>query len=238
VPGRSGQLVEQARPAAAGPLLPSSRRPITVAVLAACIATTVVLGAWFAGQNRAGWPDRAIDARIRSGLAGHGAVLSHIALIGNPIAVSVAVAVLCALCLAARNWRGAVLVTAAPAVAGALTEYALKPLIGRILDGYLSMPSGHTAGAFSLAAALAVLLADPRRSRPPAALRAAVIAAAVVVAGSVAIAMVGMGAHYFTDTVAGAAVGTGAVLGCALLLDLPGRRPEGATASGDGSVGQ
>jgi membrane-associated phospholipid phosphatase len=49
-------------------------------------------------------------------------------------------------------------------------------------------------------------------------LAAAVIALAV--AATVATAMVALGFHYFTDAVAGAAVGAGAVLATALAIDL------------------
>jgi membrane-associated phospholipid phosphatase len=42
---------------------------------------------------------------------------------------------------------------------------------------------------------------------------------ALLAATAVAIGMVARGAHYFTDVVAGAAVGTGMVLACALILD-------------------
>jgi membrane-associated phospholipid phosphatase len=40
----------------------------------------------------------------------------------------------------------------------------------------------------------------------------------------VAIAVIGLQWHYFTDTVAGAAVGIGMVCGLALVLDLPAAR--------------
>jgi membrane-associated phospholipid phosphatase len=233
------QVLEQARPDAWRPLLPGPLRRPAIAVLAGCAAITVVVGIWFAGQRTAGWPDRPVDAHIQSFLAGHYSLLSHIALIGNPIAVTGTAAVLCALCLVARRWRGAVLAVIGPAAAGAVTEYLLKPLFDRRLEGYLSMPSGHTAGAFSLAAVLAVLLAEPGRPHLPAAARIAVVAAAAAVASSVGFAMVGIGAHYFTDTIAGAAVGTGIVLGCALLLDLPGQPGRAARGRSDrGDAGQ
>ena len=76
----------------------------------------------------------------------------------------------------------------------------------------------HVAQA---AAAMAVVLLAPRSGRPHPAVRIAVIAAAVVVASAVGIAMIGLHYHYFTDTVAGAAVGIGVVIGVAFLLDLP-----------------
>src|SRR5438045_566624 len=47
----------------------------------------------------------------------------------------------------------------------------------------------------------------------------------------VASAMVANGAHSFTDAVAGAAVGTGVVLACALTLDALGSRPRSGPAA-------
>jgi membrane-associated phospholipid phosphatase len=40
----------------------------------------------------------------------------------------------------------------------------------------------------------------------------------------VAVGVIGLRWHYFTDTLAGAALGTGTVCGLALLLDLPAVR--------------
>jgi membrane-associated phospholipid phosphatase len=63
--------------------------------------------------------------------------------------------------------------------------------------------------------------------------RLLLVAGAVLVAAVVPVAMVALGFHYFTDTVAGAAVGTGMVLLIALLIDLarpPARAPRGPAA--------
>jgi membrane-associated phospholipid phosphatase len=67
-----------------------------------------------------------------------------------------------------------------------------------------------------------LLLASPRS----AAARAAWVlsALAFALAGVVAVAVIGLRWHYFTDTVAGAAVGIGTVCGLALVLDLPAVR--------------
>jgi membrane-associated phospholipid phosphatase len=53
---------------------------------------------------------------------------------------------------------------------------------------------------------------------------------ALLLATAVAAAMVATGAHTFTDAVAGAAVGTGVVLACALTLDLVSSRASGVPA--------
>jgi hypothetical protein len=64
-----------------------------------------------------------------------------------------------------------------------------------------------------------VLFAGPLRSHVPAVVRLLLVLAALTAVGAVAAALVGKGAHYFTDTVGGAAVGTAVVLATALALD-------------------
>jgi membrane-associated phospholipid phosphatase len=66
-----------------------------------------------------------------------------------------------------------------------------------------------------------MLLVIPPHPATARALRVLIPAAACVLGGAVAIAVIGLRWHYFTDTVAGAAVGIGTVCGLALILDLP-----------------
>lgn len=106
-------------------------------------------------------------------------------------------------------------------VAVGLDERVFKPFFGRTYLGFLSYPSGHTTAVFALAATVTVLLLvtpQPARRRG---LRMVVVAASCLVGGAVAAAVIGLRWHYFTDTVAGAAVGIGTVCAVALLLDLP-----------------
>jgi len=103
-------------------------------------------------------------------------------------------------------------------VATGLTEYVLKPFVGRVIEH--SFPSGHATGMFALATICAILLVDPPRRHVPGAVRLLLVLAALMLAAAVAAAMVAIGAHRFTDAAAGAAVGTGIVLACALSLDL------------------
>jgi membrane-associated phospholipid phosphatase len=77
---------------------------------------------------------------------------------------------------------------------------------------------------FALAATITVLLVMPPRPAGAGAVRVLIPAAACVLGGVVAIAVIGLRWHYFTDTVAGAAVGIGTVCGLALILDLPAAR--------------
>lgn len=202
------------------PLVPPALRPLAAALLTACVALTVLLGALLAHHTRESTLDAAVDARIRSGLGGHPAALHRLSMLGDWLPVAVVATALFLACLVTRKWRGAALVAVVVPVAHGLTERVLKPLVDRTLpDGTVSFPSGHETRVFALAAALAVLLAGPLRPSVPGALRLLLVLAVLAIAGSVAVALVGRSAHYFTDTVGGAAVGTAVVLATAFFLD-------------------
>jgi membrane-associated phospholipid phosphatase len=71
-----------------------------------------------------------------------------------------------------------------------------------------------------------VLLLAPPRPAVPRWLRILILAVTYLTAGAVIIGVIAVRFHYFTDTVAGAAVGVGTVCGLALVLDLiPAVRP-------------
>jgi membrane-associated phospholipid phosphatase len=223
------QAIRRLRQPSRCPLLAPAARWPAAALIALCVAVTVFLGAHFSHQGHPGWLDRAIDHRIRHALIWHHGPLDLVTSIGDPIPVTLMTAALVVACLATRRWHGAVLLAVAVPVAAALTEMVLKPLIDRTMQGALSFPSGHTTGMFALVGCGAVLLAGPSRPRLPAGGRLLLVLAAYLVATAVAVALIGLGAHYFTDTVAGAAVGTATVLLTALILDRlsrPGPRPE------------
>lgn len=208
------------------------RRPAG-AVAAGCVAVTVLLALMYHHHERPGWLDAVVDPRLQASAGRHQALLTPLVRLGDPPAGIVLTLVLVAGCLAARRWRGALLAGIAVPAASALTELVLKPLVGRTLHGALSFPSGHATSMFALAAACAVLLANPPRARPPAAARLALalVLGAVLVAAMVAAAMVALDYHYVTDAIAGAATGTAVVLLTALILD---RYRARASASGSG----
>jgi membrane-associated phospholipid phosphatase len=217
------RAVRRLRQPAARPLLAPAARRLAAGLVALCVVITVVLGAQFAHQGRPGSLDRAVDSWLRAGLGHHPGLLNAGAWIGDAVPVTLITVALVLACLVARRWRGAALVAVAEPVAAALTEFVLKPLIHRTLQGALSLPSGHSTRMFALAGAGLILLAGPSRPRMPAAWRVLLVLAGYLIATAVAVAMVGMGAHYFTDTVAGAAVGTAVVLVTAFLLDRLGQ---------------
>jgi membrane-associated phospholipid phosphatase len=176
----------------------------------------------FAHQSRADPFDRAVDGWFISWLGGHQPLLLWLATPGTLLPAALLSAAVVAGCLIARRLNGAILAAAVP-ISVELDERVLKPLFHRTYLGGVVYPSGHTTAVVALAATVAVLLLASPRS---AAARAAWVlsALAFALAGVVAVAVIGLRWHYFTDTVAGAAVGIGTVCGLALVLDLPAVR--------------
>ena len=222
------------RPAGRPLLPPRLRRPAAL-LAAGCVVVTAGLALAFGHQVRADRLDAVVDARIRSALGGYQGPLHLLTRLGGLLSVAELTAALVVACLAARRWRGAVLAGLAVPAAVALTEYALKPFVGRTISGYHSFPSGHATAMFALATICAVLLANPPRPRLPRVARLLLVIAAVLVAAAVPVAMVALGYHYFTDIVAGTAVGIGTVLLVALLIDLarPAAHASRGTAAED-----
>ncbi len=202
------------------PLLAASARPRAGILLAACAVFVAVLGAVFAGQSTADAFDRAVDAPVLTLFGGHRGLALWLAFPGTTIPAVVLSVVIAVACLLTGRIRGAVLAIAAVPVAVGLCEVLIKPLVHRTYIGQVVYPSGHTATIFALAATITVLLlASPRPvvARP---LRVLILAVAYLAAVAVVVGVIAVRFHYFTDTVAGAAVGTGTVCGLALVLDV------------------
>jgi membrane-associated phospholipid phosphatase len=208
----------------ARPLLAPGARPWAGALLACCAIFVAALGVLVAHQSRADGLDHAIDARVIAGLGGHRGLLLWLAAPGSLVPAGVLCAVIVGACLLTGRLNGAVLAAAAVPVAVGLDELLLKPLVDRTYGGNLVYPSGHTTAVFALAATVTVLLLVPPQPAIAAALRVLIPVAACTLGVIVAIAVIGLQWHYFTDTVAGAAVAVGTVCGLALLLDRPTAR--------------
>jgi undecaprenyl-diphosphatase len=221
------------------PLLAAGARPWAGALAAGCAVLVAVLGVLFAHQARAGGLDQAVDSRVIAWLGGHHGLLLWLAAPGSLIPAGVLCAAIVAACLLAGRLNGALLAAAAVPVAVGLDEALLKPLVHRTYLGNVVYPSGHTTAVFTLAATVTVLLLVPPRPAKAATMKATTAKATAAKAASprvlipaaacalglvVAIAVIGLQWHYFTDTVAGAAVAIGTVCGLALLLDLPAVR--------------
>ena len=223
---------------AGGPLLSPGARPLAAMVVAACAVTTALLGTWLGLGAHTDPVDTAVDSGVRASLAGHRKLLELLARPGDLPAIAGITAILVLACLLRRRYRGAALLALSVPAAAVITERLLKPLVGRTALGFLSFPSGHATGTFALATAITVLLAGtPALSRP---VRLAAVVIAFAIASVAAAAMIALGFHYFTDAIAGAAVGTGTVLATALVIDLAvqawprsGQRPPPAASAED-----
>ena len=199
-------------------LLPGPVRWSAAALLVACVALTAVLAVRFPGYGLPGWLDSAFGPRIQASMSRFPVLLNRLPDVGTLVPVAMMTLALALACAVTRRWAGAALAVAAVPVASGLTEYVLKPSVGQAIGQ--SFPSGHATSMFALAATCAVLLAGPPGRRMPGSVRLLLALLALLLATAVAASMVAVGAHVFTDAVAGAAVGTAVVLACALTLDL------------------
>lgn len=207
---------------AARPPLPAAARRLAVAIVVVCVLVIAVQGVWLRHGMETGWLDAAFDAKVRASLGGHPLLLAVLVWPGGPVPVTAMAAALVLAGIRGGRYAEAALVAISVPLATVITELVLKPLIGRTSWGN-PFPSGHVTSAVALATALTVLLARTP-ARVPRLLRLVLACTAFLMAAAVAVGVIGANMHHFTDTVGGAAVGTGTVLLAALILDLLGRR--------------
>jgi membrane-associated phospholipid phosphatase len=200
------------------PLLAPDFRAVAGAIAAACAGLTTFLAVQVTHQSSPGWLDYRVDSTIEAHTRGFTPVLAALARLGDPrIVTLIGVAAFC-VCVATRRYRAASLFAVALPVAG-LAEVLLKPFIDRTRYGFLSFPSGHAIGVFALAVTFVVLLIGPIRPPLPATARVLLACGALLTGCAVAVSLIALGMHYFTDTVGGAAVSISVVLVAALLVD-------------------
>jgi membrane-associated phospholipid phosphatase len=202
------------------PLLRDARRTRAWPVLALCVIVIATLGLLLREQAQPDALDSVVDTATVASFSGHHGVLPWLALPGSTIpliAVSIAIAVGC---LIARRPNGMVLAVTAVPVTAFLDDTVLKHLVNRTHLGQLSFPSGHTASAMTLATVLGVLLHDPAQRTATRVARCALVDVACAITALVAVGVIGLRWHYFTDTVGGVALGAGTVLALAFLIDL------------------
>lgn len=199
------------------------RRPVLI-TLVASLLVILVLGAltFHATTNRFDtWAFTSLFDSV--GPTGKSALLG----VSEPT-LSVSVLAVVALTAALlRRWDVAVLTVAGPATALVLTEFVLKPAVGRILGPRVlegstagavigSYPSGHESGVASAAMVLLVIVGHTVR-RP--AVRAGLAALLGVWTVLAAAGLVRNFYHYATDTIGAIGVSAFAVLGSALVID-------------------
>jgi membrane-associated phospholipid phosphatase len=188
-------------------------------VLAGCVVVVLALGLPLRGQTGPDSFDAAIDAPVIAFLGSHRGLILWLAWPATAVPATAVSAATAIGCLVARRLSGALLAVAAVPVASALDDVVLKHLFHRTYLGQLAFPSGHVTSVSAQAAMLAILLLVAphlRRTRAP---RVTLVAVFCVLTLTTAVAVIALRWHYFTDTVAGAAVGTGTVLALALLID-------------------
>jgi len=205
------------------PLLGQPGRQRAAVLAGACVLVVAVLGLLFAHQSTADSFDSAVDSPVIAWLGGRG-LLPWLAFPGTPLPAVVLSAAIAAACLVTGRLNGAILALAAVPVATGVCDGLLKHLVHRTYLGQLAYPSGHTTAAFALATTVTVLLLVPPRPETGRAARIAIPVLACLTGVVVATAVIALRWHYFTDTVAGAAVGVGTVCALALVLDLPAVR--------------
>jgi membrane-associated phospholipid phosphatase len=213
--GKGDQAVNQAGRAL---LSPGARRPAAITA-AACVAGLAVLGVLVAHQSRAGVLDTRIDGWIMRLLGHRDKIIMAMRALGSPRYATIGCVAAVLACALARRYRGALLVAIVVPLASAITEFVLKPIIGRTFVGFLSYPSGHVTGAAALAISLIVVLSGPSRPPLPAAARWPLAALPALAVVAVTLAVVAGQYHYFTDTVGGAAVAVATGLVTALVVD-------------------
>jgi undecaprenyl-diphosphatase len=208
-----------AAPARSAQQLLTRRARWWAAVVAVLLAAFVLaMGVAFAGDRTATRFDIRVMLHLYSWYPDRHAVAHRVADVGGAPAMAGVTIVLAVVLYATQRYRAALLAVLGPLVATGLTEWVLKPTVDRRILGYVTYPSGHSTGAFSVATVLAiVLLGGGARPR----LTARVLASVVVfaIACLVAVSLVVAGYHVPTDTLGGAGLGVATVLALALLID-------------------
>jgi membrane-associated phospholipid phosphatase len=202
------------------PLLAAPARSRAAALVACCAILVAVLGVLFARQTQADWLDQTIDSPVITWLRSHPGLAGWLAAPGSLVPAVALSAVIAVACLYTGRLNGAVLAVAAIPVAVGLNDGLIKPLVHRTYLGVITYPSGHTTTMSALAATITVLLLVPLRSTRTGVLRVLILGLIYLLGATVAAGIIGLRWHYFTDTLAGAALGIGTICGLALLLDL------------------
>lgn len=190
-----------------------------------CAAAVLVIGVKVHGVGAPLRIDLDIDRRLPA-LPPHLAREITALVRGSSFAFCVALLVVGALAL--RDRYAAMVSAIAGPIAVALTEWVGKPLAARAEPAGLGYPSGHVT-ATAVIAALMVLIGCRRFGWWGLAVLGPT---AIAITTSMAIAVIRLRFHYFSDTVGGALVGVGTVAAVASLVPLAaGRRPSRAGLS-------
>ncbi|WP_131746275.1 hypothetical protein [Frankia sp. Cppng1_Ct_nod] len=129
-----------------------------------CLLALVVLSWKIADLPMATAVDSMVDPRLAYPFRQQQQLSEAVIQLEDPTNVVLASAALAGLCLLVRTPRAALLSLVGPPLAGALTEWVLKPLVDRRHLGGLVFPSGHTTGAYAVVLVLLLLQGAANRS--------------------------------------------------------------------------
>lgn len=193
-----------------------------ISVLTAAVA--LLLGLRFAGDGTPGPIDQAAMTWVSASTAGQDGLLRLLVLPTQPFVLIPLIALIALAALLGGRRAGVLLALVGPAAAVAVNTWVLKPVFGRYYDGNLAYPSGHTVSLVAVLVTLALL------ARPGVGTRLVVAIGVLLVMGA-CVGMIGLGYHYLTDVVGGAAFAVAAILGLAVALDVLARAGQGAASA-------
>ncbi|WP_433783345.1 phosphatase PAP2 family protein [Actinomycetospora sp. CA-101289] len=206
-------------PVTSGGLLPRARRGAALALVALGAAGVAAMGFRYRGGDGPGRVDALLDPALAATSPTALQVWSFVVVLGSPLVSGALIAVLAIWAAALRRWSVAALAVLGPGCAALLAEFAIKPLVGRLSDGDLAFPSGHTVRAVALATVVILVLL---RASGPGRWRAAGMVVAGGLSLAVALSLVALQWHYTTDTIGGALLSVAVVLAVSLGIDLVG----------------
>ena len=206
--------------------------------IAALIAVLVVLTVQVL---RSGWVTGADPATLNWFLAHRSAVWTTVALavttVGGPAGVALIATVLAAVIGWQRRAIGPAVLVLAPVALAATASTLIKLAVGRnrppvsahlMTETDFSFPSGHvTATTALVGAVLLVVWSAPAVGKQHSiAMKFTAVSAGVAVVVAVMVTRLYLGVHWLTDVLAGALLGTTAVLATALVVTAVGLRAD------------
>ncbi|MFC9994971.1 phosphatase PAP2 family protein [Nocardia sp. NPDC127526] len=202
-----------------------ARRAALPALIVAAVLVTVVVPQFFPADGGPTGFDRAVGEHIHSSFDGHAGIYRVLVAPSDALVVTGLLFAGVAWFAYRRQWWQAGFVLIAPEFAIGVNALLLKPLWDRPLENYLAYPSGHTVHLVAVVTAFALASESAR-------VRVTVAVVMAVVLPVVLVGMVGMGYHYPSDVVGGAAAAVALVAAgylpvryCALRADRRPRSP-------------
>lgn len=197
------------------PLVPEHlRRPAALTAMV-CWVLVALLGAGYAGERVAGGLDGGVADAVHHAIGDQSFTARLLTGPSHPLVIYPVIAFVVGVAVFRRWWSRAALAVAAPVVCVGLTELAFKPVVDRTYAGILSYPSGHTVSTMAVFAVAALVVTVDW----PATARRTVAGLLVVLWLVLAVGLVGMDYHYFSDTVGGLLLAVGVVLPLAIAAD-------------------